>query len=149
MSHSTYTTTQTGQEHVLRESRAGRRPLTLLTGLQLPRWAHPPLARSPIAESSTSPPLLCVAPLASLSPRPRHVSSTGQSGTRYPPGRKLRPSIPLLHQCHHCQSGSIANAIFTLGAAATLPSPHKIVVPTIRNHFNTYSLSTTEVFSSI
>ena len=80
MAHSTYTTTQTGQECVLREragqagalvlreSRAGKRPLTLLTGLQLPRWAHPPLTRPPIAESSTSSPLHCVAPPASLSP---------------------------------------------------------------------------------
>ena len=55
-----------------------------------------------------------------LSPHPRHVSSTGQSGTRYPPGRKLQPLLPPLHQCHHCQSGSIANAIFTLSAAATV-----------------------------
>ena len=149
MAHSTYTTTQTGQEHVLRESGAGRRPLTLLTGLQF-------LPLSPLTAPRrvggrnyllTTAPLSLVSP---LQPRPSRVPSTGQSGTRYPPGRKLRPSLPPLHQGHHCQSNSIANAIFTLSAAATLPSPHKIVVPTIRNHFHTYySLSTTEVFSSI
>ena len=121
MAHSTYTTTQTGQEHVLRDSRAGRRPLTLPTRQQLlplsslsPHWHC--LSPGPASKA----PFSLVSLLRPLSPRPRHVSSTGQSGTRYPPGRKLRPSIPLLHQCHHCQSDSIANAIFTLSAAATL-----------------------------
>ena len=47
MVHSTYTTTQTGQERVLRESGAGRRPLTLLTGLQLPPASARLTLRSP------------------------------------------------------------------------------------------------------
>ena len=144
MAHPTYTTTQTGQERVLKGDR-GRRSHPQgergrLASSHTPNWAatssslFSPLTGTPVAARRAQRAggrnyLLTTAPLSLVSPlqlRPSRVPSTGQSGTRYPPGRKLRPSLPPLHQCHHCQSNSIANAIFTLSAAAT--RPHKIVV---------------------
>ena len=120
-------TTQTGQDRVLRESGRGRRPFKarLATSLSRvraggdslnherrsshspPHWGATASAwltlRSPRNQllSRQKPLLLCVTPPAvslSLS-RPRHIPSSGQSGTRYPPGGKLRPSVPPPHQC--------------------------------------------------